>query len=93
MQPTSIDGFKGGANCRNQLSMLGAANYAEYREAVETTRRINEAPAETVAKHLKRFGAIATLPGKTIDGSLSEMEYALDTPKISMLVNQHLLNG
>jgi hypothetical protein len=25
-----------------------------------------------LAKHPKRFGAIATLPGKTIDGSLSE---------------------
>ena len=35
-----------------------------------------------MAKHPKRFGAIATLPGKTIDGSLSEMEYALDTLKM-----------
>jgi len=35
-----------------------------------------------VAKHPKRFGAIATLPGKMMDGSLSEMEYALDTLKM-----------
>jgi len=28
-----------------------------------------------VAKHPKRFGAIATVPGKTIDGSLWEMVY------------------
>jgi hypothetical protein len=49
---------------------------------VEISRRINEALAEIVAKHPKRFGAIATLPGKTIDGSLSEMEYALDTLKM-----------
>jgi len=34
---------------------------------------INEALAEIVAKHPKRFGPIATLPGKTIDGPLSEM--------------------
>ena len=64
------------------LSVPGAANYAEDKEAVEISRRINEALAEIVAKHPKRFGAIATLPGKTMDGSLSEMEYALDTLKL-----------
>src|SRR6266851_4961326 len=64
------------------LSVPGAANYAEDEEAVEISRRINEALAEIVAKHPKRFGAIATLPGKTMDGSLSEMEYALDTLKL-----------
>jgi predicted TIM-barrel fold metal-dependent hydrolase len=46
------------------------------------SRRINETLAEIVAEHPKRFGAIATLPGKTMDGSLSEMEYALDTLKM-----------
>jgi len=55
------------------LSVPGAANYAEDKEAVEISRRINEALAEIVAKHPKRFGAIATLPGKTMDGSLLEM--------------------
>jgi predicted TIM-barrel fold metal-dependent hydrolase len=64
------------------LSAPGAANYAEDKEAVEISRRINEALAEIVAKHPQRFGAIATLPGKTIDGSLSEMEYALDALKM-----------
>ncbi len=64
------------------LSAPGAANYAEDKEAVEISRRINEALAEIVVKHPKRFGAIATLPGKTMDGSLSEMEYALDTLKM-----------
>jgi len=42
------------------------------------SRRINDALAEIVAKHPKRFGAIATVPGKTIDGSLSEMGYVED---------------
>jgi predicted TIM-barrel fold metal-dependent hydrolase len=64
------------------LSVPGAANYAENKVGVEISRRINEALAEIVAKHPKRFGAIATLPGKTMDGSLSEMEYALDTLKL-----------
>jgi hypothetical protein len=52
---------------------------------VRDFRRINEALAEIVAKHLKCFGAIATLPGKTIDGSLSKMEYVLDTLKYALL--------
>lgn len=64
------------------LSVPGAANYAEDKEAVGISRRVNEALAEIVSKHPKRFGAIATLPGKTMDGSLSEMEYALDTLKM-----------
>jgi predicted TIM-barrel fold metal-dependent hydrolase len=64
------------------LSMPGAADHAEGKEAEEISRRINEALAEIVVKHPKRFGAMATLPGKTIDGSLSEMEYALETLKM-----------
>jgi 6-methylsalicylate decarboxylase len=64
------------------LSAPGAANYAEDKEAIEISRRINEALAEIVAKHPTRFGAVATLPGKTMDGSVSEMAYALDTLKM-----------
>jgi 6-methylsalicylate decarboxylase len=64
------------------LSAPVAANYAPDKEVADISRRINEALAEIVAKHPKRFGAIATLPGKTIDGSLSQMEYALDTLKM-----------
>jgi 6-methylsalicylate decarboxylase len=64
------------------LSVPGAANYTEDKEAVGISRRINEALAEIVAKYPMRFGAVATLPGKTMDGSLSEMAYALDTLKL-----------
>jgi hypothetical protein len=67
------------------LFFIRLANSADDKEAVEISRRINEALAEIVAKHLKRFGAIATLPGKTIDGSLSKMEYVLDTLKHALL--------
>ena len=75
------------------LSVPGAANYAEDKEAVEISRRINEALAEIVAKHPKRFGAMATLPGKTMDESLSEMEYALDTLKLDGLSVPALLTS
>jgi predicted TIM-barrel fold metal-dependent hydrolase len=64
------------------LSVPGAANYAEDQEAVDISRRINEALAEIVAKHPRRFGAIATPPDKTMAGSLSEMENALDALKM-----------
>ena len=37
---------------------------------------------DSEAKHPNLSGVIATLPGKTINGSLSEMEYALDTLKM-----------
>jgi|SRR6267378_3339131 len=56
-------------------------------------RAINEALAEIMAKHPKSFGAIATLPGKMIDGSLSEMEYALDTLKLDGLSVPALLTS
>jgi hypothetical protein len=46
---------------------------------------------DSQAEHPNRSGVIAALPGKTIDGSLSEMEYALDALKmdgISTLIGE-----
>jgi hypothetical protein len=65
--------------------MPSAANYAEDKEAAEISRR-----GQTRPKH---FGAIAALPGKTIDGSLSEMEYALDMLKLDGLSVPALLTS
>jgi predicted TIM-barrel fold metal-dependent hydrolase len=45
-------------------------------------RRVNEAIAEMMVKHPTRFGGMATLPGRDIDGCLKEMEYALDVLKL-----------
>jgi predicted TIM-barrel fold metal-dependent hydrolase len=46
------------------------------------SRRVNEAIAEMMVKHPTRFGGMATLPGRDIDGCLQEMEYALDVLKL-----------
>jgi hypothetical protein len=37
---------------------------------------------DSEAKHPNLSDAIATLPDKRIDGSLSEIEYVLDAPKM-----------
>ena len=73
-------------NIGQQVPLANQARWSvEGQRSGGDFRRINEALAEIVAKHLKRFGAIATFPGKTIDGSLSKMEYVLDTLKYALL--------
>ncbi len=64
------------------LSCPDAANHAEGTEAVDIARRMNEALANFVSKHPRRLGAMASLPGLTMDGTLKAMEYALDTLKL-----------
>ncbi len=61
------------------LSVPDAANHATGQEASDIARRLNEALAGIVQQHPTRFGAMATLPGLTMDGCLQELEYALDT--------------
>jgi aminocarboxymuconate-semialdehyde decarboxylase len=48
-------------------------------ERREMARRVNEYTAGLVAKRPGRFGNLATLPLPDVDGSLSEVVYALDT--------------
>ena len=47
-------------------------------EQREMARRINEYTADLVAKRPDRFGSFATLPLPDVDGSLSELAYAID---------------
>ena len=42
-------------------------------------RRVNEAGAEAVRQHPKRFGLFATLPLPDVDAALAELTYAMDT--------------
>lgn len=60
------------------LSVPDAANYLVGQEARDVARRINETLAGIVSRYPKRFGAMATVPGRDIDAALGEMEYALD---------------
>ncbi len=64
------------------ISVPHAANETEGQEARDIARRVNELIADLTVKHPKRFGGMATVPGRDIDGTLREMEYALDTLKL-----------
>jgi 6-methylsalicylate decarboxylase len=74
------------------LSSPAAANDATGQEARDIARRTNEVLAEIVAKHPKRFGAVATLPGLDADGALAEIGYALDTLKMDGVTTTTSLN-
>ncbi len=64
------------------LSIPFAANFAEGREACAVARQVNEQLAEIVQRHPSRFAAVASLPGRNIEGGLEEMAYALDVLKL-----------
>jgi predicted TIM-barrel fold metal-dependent hydrolase len=74
------------------ISVPDAANHAEGRNACEIARRINEFLAEIVVRHPSRFGVIATLPGRNIDGTLAEMAYALDVLKMDGVATSTSIN-
>src|SRR5262245_11836814 len=54
-------------------------HFGDDRAARALARRCNEISARLVADHPQRFGAFAVLPMPDVDGSLVELEYALDT--------------
>ena len=74
------------------ISVPDAANHAEGRNACEIARRINEFLAEIVVRHPSRFGVIATLPGRNIDGTLAEMAHALDVLKMDGVATSTSIN-
>jgi 6-methylsalicylate decarboxylase len=74
------------------LSSPAAANDATGQEARDIARRTNEALAEIVFKHPKRFGVVATLPALDPDGALAEIGHALDTLKMDGVTTTTSLN-
>lgn len=74
------------------LSVPDAACRDEGARACEIARRTNEYLAEIVAQHPTRFGAMATIPGRTMDGALQEMAYALDTLKFEGVATSTSIN-
>ena len=66
--------------------------FAEGARARDLARRVNEGNAELIARYPGRFGAFALLTLPDVDGSLREMEHALDVLKlegIGLLTNVH----
>lgn len=61
------------------LTLPYAANEAAGPAARDIARRVNERLATIVQQHPTRFTALATVPGRDIDGTLAELAYALDT--------------
>ncbi|WP_375419204.1 amidohydrolase family protein [uncultured Hymenobacter sp.] len=74
------------------LSVPYAAAAARGAKANDIARRVNEQLAAIVARHPTRFGALATVPGSSMDGTLHEMAYALDTLKMDGVSTSTSLN-
>ena len=56
-------------------------HFGDDRSACELARRCNEYAADLMARWPTRFGAFATLPLPDIQGSIAEIDYALDALK------------
>lgn len=71
--------------CNVRTAMLSLSTpgvwFGDAREACEIARRANDYAADLRAYHPGRFGVLAALPLPDIEGSLRELDYALDTLK------------
>jgi 6-methylsalicylate decarboxylase len=72
------------------LTIAGDILYDGTEKAIKFARDANEYGAKAVQMNPKRFGFFASLPAKSVDASLKEIEYAFDTLKcdgVSLFTN------
>jgi 6-methylsalicylate decarboxylase len=62
-------------------------HFGDHAEARDLARTVNEIQAQLVRSHPTRFGAFASLPLPDVDGTLAEIEYALDTLRLDGVVS------
>jgi 6-methylsalicylate decarboxylase len=70
-----------------------AANVPDVKAGRAIARTCNEVAAKMISDHPQRLGAFATLPLPDVEGSVSEIEYALGTLKldgVGLLTNYNL---
>jgi predicted TIM-barrel fold metal-dependent hydrolase len=79
----SIDDMDQGGVATSILSISEpSVFFGNFDAARKLARETNEFGAKVIADHPGRFGMFATVPLPDIDGSLREIEYALDTLKM-----------
>ncbi len=77
----SLDDMDAGGTQTAILSVYSASHLAGHRHARRIARETNEYAAQLGRDHPGRFGSFAVLPLPDVDGSLKEIEYALDVLK------------
>jgi predicted TIM-barrel fold metal-dependent hydrolase len=79
----SIDDMDQGGVATSILSISEpSVFFGNFDAARKLARETNEFGAKVIADHPGRFGMFATVPLPDVDGSLREIEYALDTLKM-----------
>jgi predicted TIM-barrel fold metal-dependent hydrolase len=74
------------------LSDPDSANHATGQQARDTAGCVNETLADIVSSHPGRFAAVATLPGRDVDGATAEIVYALGTLKMDGVATSTSIN-
>lgn len=77
----SLDDMNKGGTQTAILSVYSASHLAGHAHARRIARETNEYAAQMQRDHPGRFGSFAVLPLPDVEGSLREIEYALDVLK------------